>query len=253
MPGAATFTAWPFLCIRRDGMKVSRYLFAFVLLALVSMSAFAHREDYTGSTLVFLTLQKGELEPEYLLDVARTTRGDREQFLRHTLALEYGITEHWMIDGRITSADDDASRFGGAHIESRYRFGEEGARPVDVAVSAEVGFERGENGEKDDLELEPRLVLSKDVGRFNATANFVEVISSEKPSDFVVNSGVRFDATELFRFGSELSFDQRSRSSSVLPQVWLALPHELTFKLGVSEPIHRGDERFVRLVVEKEF
>ncbi len=227
-------------------------LAAVALVVLLSASeASAHREDYTGSTLVFLTLERGEFEPEYILDVVRPD--DEGSFLRHTLALEFGITDRWMIDGRLATLDgaDASTNLGSAHLETRYRFGEEGAFPVDVAFSAETGWERANEG-SDDFEFEPRLILSKDFGRVNTTANFVAIVSSGEKTSLIVNGGVRYDASRTIRIGSEFAFDERTRTGSVMPQIWFALPSELTLKLGASERVHGGD-RFFRFVIEKEF
>lgn len=46
-------------------LALIRILLLVTLPLIVPASAFAHREDYADETLVFLTLHKNELEPEY--------------------------------------------------------------------------------------------------------------------------------------------------------------------------------------------
>jgi hypothetical protein len=66
-------------------------------------------------------------------------------------------------------------------------------------------------------------------------------------------SGVRYNATKLFSLGSELKYDVHERSGAVIPQVWLALPHEFTFKAGYSQSFDRNRENFMRVAIEVEF
>ncbi len=131
--------------------------------------ALAHREDYIDETLVFQTLEEHALEPEYWFDYGTRPEGD---FTRHNVALEYGITDHLMVDGRATVDDPDKGKanFDSARLETRFRFTEEGDWPVDVAFSAEVNTRRLENGHYQ-YGLEPRVVLSKDFAKLNFTLN----------------------------------------------------------------------------------
>ncbi len=227
-------------------------LLSLLLFLSITPMAQAHREDYSGSTLVFLTLHRGEVEPEYQLDFVSPRKG--KSYFRQTLALEYGITERLMIDARVATGDNAAlaSSFGSAHIESRYRFGEEGSLPIDVAISAEVGWERDEDGEGE-FEFEPRLILSKDLGKFNVTLNVVGQFLADGKGTLLANGGMRYNASEIVQLGSELTFNQRNGNSSVLPQIWFALPGGTTIKLGASSPLRHDDDRFLRLVLEREF
>jgi hypothetical protein len=68
-------------------------------------TALAHREDYIDETLVFQTLEEHAVEPEYWFDYGTRPEAD---FTRHNVALEYGITDHLMIDGRATVDDPDS-------------------------------------------------------------------------------------------------------------------------------------------------
>jgi hypothetical protein len=100
-----------------------------ILVAMVcafSHTASAHREDYIDETLVFQTVEKGAIEPEYWFDYGH--RGDSDTyFQRHNLAVEYGLTDHLMIDARVTvdHPENRSTNFDSGRIETRYRFGEE--------------------------------------------------------------------------------------------------------------------------------
>jgi hypothetical protein len=219
---------------------------------LPARMALAHREDYIDETLVFQTLEEHAVEPEYWFDYGTRSGTD---FRRHNIALEYGITAHLMIDGRVTvdNPSNSKANFDSARLEIRSRFAEEGDWPIDIALSAEANTRRLENAHYQ-FGLEPRLVLSKDFAKLNFTLNAAEELPVNRGAPGVeLASGVRYDATQLFRFGSELKYDVHERSGAVIPQIWLAFPHEITFKAGYSKSFDRNREDFVRLVIEAEF
>jgi hypothetical protein len=224
-----------------------------VALSLLSARmALAHREDYIDETLVFQTLEEHAVEPEYWFDYGTRPESD---FNRHNVALEYGITDHLMIDGRATvdNPDNGDANFDSARLETRFRFTEEGEWPIDLALSAEVNTRRLENGHYQ-YGLEPRLVLSKDLGRLNFTLNVAEELPVNRGAPSVeLASGVRYNATNLLRFGSELKYDVHERGGAIIPQVTLAFPHEITFKVGYSKGFDQNRENFARFVIEVEF
>ena len=237
-------------------MKYSRVravrLLVIGLSLLLARRTLAHREDYIDETLVFQTVQQHAMEPEYWFDYGTRPGTD---FTRHHVALEYGITSHLMLDGRATVEDpsNDDANFDSARLEIRSRFAEEGDWPIDVAVSAEANTRRLENGHYE-YGLEPRLILSKDVAKLNFTLNVAEELPVNRGTPGLgVASGTRYDVTELFRFGSELKYDVHERSGAIIPQIWLALPHEITFKAGYSKGFDLNREDFMRLAIEVEF
>jgi hypothetical protein len=211
--------------------------------------ALAHREDYIDETLVFVTLDQSEFEPEYWFD---TGNDGIQGFTRHHVALEYGLTDHWMIDGRATAIDENPRgfRFDSSRLETRYRFGDEGTLPIDIAVSGELNTFKNRQGNTR-LGVEPRLVLSKDLGELNLTVNLAEEIPVDGPqASFEVRGGLRYDANDLVRLGAELHYDTAERSTTAVPQVWLTLPHDVTLKGGYSYDFNKPHLQFVRLTVE---
>jgi len=222
------------------------------LSVLSARIALAHREDYIDETLVFQTVEEHAVEPEYWFDYGTRPEGD---FTRHNIALEYGITDHLMIDGRATADDPDSgnANFDSARLETRCRFAEEGDWPIDVALSGEANARRLENGHYQ-YGLEPRLVLSKDFAKLNFTLNVAEELPVNRGAPSVeLASGARYNATKLFRFGSELKYDVHERGAAVIPQIWLAFPRDITFKAGYSKGFDQNREDFVRFVIEVEF
>ena len=107
-------------------------------------AVYAIGEDYIDETLVYATLERGAVEPGYWFDIGRDDSG---QFMRHNVVLEYGITDHWMVDGRATGIDErrDGFHFDSSRLETRYRFFDEGMLPVDIAASGEINSNRDQD------------------------------------------------------------------------------------------------------------
>ncbi len=240
-------------------MKVCGVILVLCTSLGISKTVLAHREDYIDETLVYVTLEKGETEPEYFVDFGRkpdkseeANPGSKENFIRHSIALEHGITDQWMIDGRITLDDPEHERakFDSGRFETRYRFFEEGEKPVDTAVSLEINTERDEKGHLK-TGIEPRLILSKDFGQLNFTLNLpVEVKFDSGNTAFIPSFGVRDNVNGLLRLGSELRYNTDNHEGSIIPQIWFALPREITIKLGYSFGFDRNEEDFARIAVE---
>lgn len=223
--------------------------------ALWTREARVHRDDYLNETLVYLTLQRSEVETEYWFDHGRHPSG-QGAFSRHNAALEWGIGNRWMVDGRVTfiSEEQQGTNFGSGRLESRYRFSEEGVLPIDMAASFEVNLERESDGSTI-VGIEPRVVLSRD---FAEKLNFTVNLSEELPLDsssaaFLVAFGTRFNWTQLFRVGSEVQYNFANHSGSAIPQVWLALPRDFTIKIGYSIGVDQEPDDFARAALEVEF
>lgn len=226
-----------------------------ISMVLSTREASAHRDDYLNETLVYLTLERSEIEAEYWFDHGRKS-GGRGDFSRHNTALEWGITDRWMVDGRATvvSEDRQGTNFDSARLESRYRFLDEGVLPVDIAASFEVNSAREPDGSTT-VGIEPRLILSRDFGeKLNLTANLSEEIPLDSGSPaFLAAFGSRFNWTKLVRVGSELQYNFDERSGQVVPQVWLAFPRDVTVKIGYSIGVDREPDDFFRVALEVEF
>jgi hypothetical protein len=225
------------------------------LLVACAPRASAHRDDYLNETIVYLTLAQGEHEAEYWFDLGRHSEADK-YFTRHNFASEWSITEKWMADGRVTFlADPNKSlEFASGRFESRYRFGDEGTLPVDVAVSFEVNSERESDGSTTQG-IEPRLILSKDIGeKLNFTSNMSEEVPFDAESSaFLLAFGSRFNWSQPVRVGSEVQYDFGSHAGSVIPQLWFAFKRDITVKLGYAAGFDQKPDSFARAALEVEF
>jgi hypothetical protein len=230
----------------------SRIILIMILILLPAVKLFPHRDDFLDETVVYLTLARQELELEYWFDYGSLTGID---FIRHNFASEYGITNHWMIDGRITIDSPDISGFNfqSGRFETRYRFYEEGTLPVDIALSAEINSEKSITGEKE-TGAEGRLILSHDFAdRLNLTLNIAEEIAFDSGQGaFFPSFGFRYDANDLFRLGSEIKYNTYENSGSVIPQLWLTFGESITLKFGYSQGLGNKNENFGRVALEAE-
>lgn len=226
------------------------------ILLLVPSVAQAHRDDYLDETFVYVTLGRHEFELETWAEARRGR--DHQTAGWYTGAFEYGISSHWMADGAAQVLDrGEGFQFGRLRLETRARFAEEGMWPVDVAASTEYEHEtRASTGTESEDVLTPRLVLSRDVSRdLNTTLNldFPIRLSGEREVTFAYALGVRYPAETTVRVGTELKGDPSEHTATVFPQVWFALPKELTLKFGTGIGLtDRTDRWVVRAVAEIE-
>lgn len=237
-------------------MKKSLLIFLGLVVTLFSSNrALAHRDDYINETFVYQTLSKGEFEPEYTLDFHHA-RKDRKDFFLNSLGFEYGITHAWMVDGIASLKTDTGGDnvFQRSRVETRYRFSEEGVGPIDIATSLEYEWENEEGG---DQALIPRLVLSKDIiPKLNTTLNlFSEIGLSEAKIRAGYALAFRYPAQSFLRYGVELQGKHPSPNELlIVPQIWLAFRHEITWKFGAGAFLVSSRERFLaRTVFEAEF
>jgi hypothetical protein len=219
---------------------------------LCAARVFALGEDYIDETLVYATLERGAVEPGYWFDIGRNDSG---QFMRHNLALEYGITDHWMIDARATVLDEirDGFHFDSSRLETRYRFFDEGTLPVDIAASGEINSKRDDNGHQI-VGIEPRLILSKELGKLNVTLNFATEFPFTRHNPSVeTRGGWEYGVADFFHFGTELRYDTQEHAVAVIPQIWFTFPRNVTLKAGYSYDFGAMHERFLRTALVIEF
>lgn len=208
-----------------------------IAAAFLPSQAWAHRDDYIDETFVYQTLERGEFEFESWGEV-RGGRGQRPEGW-YTGAFESGITSHWMVDGALQWVQSAGSLgFGRLRGETRVRFAEEGTWPLDIAASLEYEMEsRRATGGETEHTVTPRLVVSKDViSSVNTTLNldFPVNLGSKTHVSFAYAVGVRFPAQGFLRAGVELKHMPAGHLATIFPQLWFALPAEITFKIGAG-------------------
>ena len=223
-----------------------------MVLWLLPALLFAHKDDYLGDTFVFVTLDARELELEYWLDAQDGPRG-----LLHTVGVEYGVTNSLMADvsARWLQRSGGPLLFSQGFLEIRHRFGEEGRRAVDPAVSLEYEVRRDSDGRRRQL-LEPRVVLSRDFAGWNATVNlfYVIVLGARGRSAFEGAAGIRSPAFGPWSAGMEFRREVALENERVvIPQVWYRLSPEAYLKAGGGKNLTGEKNAFFRVALAIEF
>lgn len=141
----------------------SALLIAPAIALLPARPAAAHEELFLWS-YDYMTADQGERELEL-----RST-GGYSGYEKEELSLEYGVTDHFSVEPYFVMASDVGE---GLHpdalkLEARARLLEPGVLPVDVAFYLEPEFPFTP-GDPDDLE--GRLILERDLGRWTLCAN----------------------------------------------------------------------------------
>lgn len=200
-----------------------------------SSVALAHKEDYLDETFVYETIGKHVLGLEYRSTfIQESKRNEGEAFWTQSPFLEYGLTDKTMVELRGGwGTRRNLGQFEGAFVQVRHRFGEEGTYWVDPALGLEYEVEREE--EHVNHFLVPTLVLSKDFGQWNVTANgFIRrgLEAGSPPWDFQYALGIRYGRQGL-RYGVEFK-DLGPDRRYFLPQLTFPLAHDWTAKVGVG-------------------
>jgi len=177
-----------------------------LLAACSSTSAWALDEIYSPN------VEQGEVSLEY--NGSRTFDRDsgKNDEQEHELALEYGVNSRWEVEASAGFAKEpDASvELQDYEIENRFQFFEQGANWLDSGLL--VAFDDGTR-HADSNNLEVKLLLQKDIGRFSNTANigFDQAVGKNSTGtggpDYVFLWSTRYRYSELAQPGFEIQSD----------------------------------------------
>ena len=213
-----------------NGLLVHSWLKVFVFLCVFSLFAkpvFAHVRKYVW-TEQYQTLPKGGREVE-LWTTFKVPDGNQTNAntFEYQSELEYGMTDHWTVSHyerfktENQAGPDDATNYEGFKFETKYRFGEKGKYWLDPLLYLEWAsdFRNHDNPN----EIEGKLVLSKDFGKFNATYN--QVMESE------LGSGGRTEQNYAWAANYEIFSDVRV-GFEMFGNYWKPSSHKNEMSLG---------------------
>ena len=154
----------------------------------------------------YMTQPKDNLELEIWNEIEAPKAGGFDQATTvHRVELEYGITDHWDLAlYHVFAQEPGASlKFDSWRLETRYRLFEKNVLPVDVELYLE--------GERPadfaaPWEMEEKLILEKDFGRFALVANFVaaqKLLHLYDRHAWEVDAGARYEVVPQLRLGAE--------------------------------------------------
>jgi hypothetical protein len=190
-----------------------------LLVAAVATPALADRRTFVRA-YEYATQPQGNLEVEIWNDVdsPKAPFSVADSLITQRLELEYGLTDHWDVAlyhvFEQGSPDRTPFHFASWRLETRYRFAEKNVWPVDVEVYLE-----GERPAALDepFELEEKLILEKDFGRFALVANLVgeqKLARGDRRGHlWEVDLGARLEVTPRLRLAAEYWNIQESAGS----------------------------------------
>jgi hypothetical protein len=223
-----------------------------LLFVVYYTPATATEDDYLDDTLVYQTLEQGELELESWLDFVRSN--EENNFYRNTFALEHGITDYLQVEG-FASFSNAEDKYGleSWQLEVRYHFDNWNIHGISPAFSLEYEDDRLEHSQI----LVPRLVLNRDFDELNITVDLlgeIEIRGSEGNA-LGYALGLRYGEDQRrFRPGVEVKQTSGSEiRGAIIPQVSIRLTNGTQLKLGYSQGFTHKDTNFFRLVFEAEF
>lgn len=175
---------------------------------LIADGARADRRGYVW-TYEYMTMPKGESEIEYYLTGKVPDLGDfdRRNTWEHQAEFEYGITDQWDVAvyqrwQHTNTAGDDKFEYTGTKLRTRYRLGEKGMYPLDTLFYLE--YIRPDSSHEPEF-LEGKLILAKDIGKFNVAYNQIVKagISHDGDTEHEYALGMGHEFNPTWRVGLE--------------------------------------------------
>lgn len=202
-------------------------------------------------TYPYQTLAEGALEIEQYTDLTpvRVQREKDDGTLegvwgirsRLTTEIEYGLTDRLEVGwyfafNQSASAGESSLTFDGVKQRIRYRFADTGELPLDIGVYLEIAELH------DEIELEQKLILAKQLGALNIVANLwveQEYAFQEKETEYLFNPtlGINYELSPRYIIGAEYwtrgEFAEAEEAVHYAGPSFLFQRDKLTFSLGL--------------------
>jgi len=221
-----------------------------VTLAQVS---FADERSYVW-TYEYQNMHKGESEVEVYETVKIPKKSDSGiKTLEHWAEYEYGITDHfdlgiyqmWKTSDK---RDNIGTRYDGTKLRARYRFGEKNQYFMDPLLYAEYKRSAKTN---DPHEAELKLILAKDIGKFNIAYNQIInlVLESRGVAENEYAVGLSYKPNNRLSLGMESKGNYRTKKYYLGPTFALRLD-KFWVATGLGVKVNeRADDVQLRTIV----
>ena len=203
---------------------------AALFFGLAASLAASTVEPWLGGTRPYETVSYREMNIELLGAAAMDGASD-------ALRLDYGILDHWMLAASWQRDDLDFGQSLGT-LETRLRFAEDGAWPLDLGFYGSWEKALASSGvDRDNYSL--GIVVAKELGDHSLSAN-----ADYGPTDGLeVRLGYR--SPYLFLTGrAGLEFGTGDFGNTLLPQMDFNFPGDISLQLG-SRLSDKGGPRFL--------
>ncbi len=189
-------------------LKIYNQLFWGVCTLLILFCpAHADRRSYVW-TYEYLTVERGHAEVESYTTFSSPNINHLEgtTTTEHQVELEIGMTDRFdfAIYQIFSQAPESPMQYNGYKLRSRYRLGEKGQYLLDPLLY----FEYKGKSDFSEHELEGKLILAKDMGKFNVALNPIFEFAreaEEKEWEFepAYAAGIRYHVRRLLNIGLE--------------------------------------------------
>jgi len=201
-------------------------LLGFGIWSLGFGEAFADRRSYVW-TYEYMTMPKGMAEVEYYntLEYADANT-PKVSTWKHLFEYEYGITDRWDISmyqqfKQTNTAAANTLSYDGYKIRTRYRIGERNSLPIDTLLYLEY---IGKNDLSALNQAEIKLILAKDIGRFNIAYNQIlkQTLNSGGATEHEYAAGMHLEFSPALKIGIEGKGNYSAGSHYVGPTISVA-------------------------------
>ena len=209
-----------------------------VLIAGLALSSQADRRSYVW-TYESMTMPAGMLEWEYYMTTKIPDTGATDDSTwQHQVELEYGLLDRWDVSiyqmWKQDYAGDEESEFDyeGFKLRSRYKLSKTGEFFIDPLLYAEYIMNAAPG--KADV-WEAKLVLAKDIGKFNIAYNQVIEQALERGAEIEHGYalGVSYDVIDSLSLGAEAKGSYSEDEHAVGPVVSVET-EKLWFSIGAA-------------------
>lgn len=228
-------------------------LFLLGLVVLGGGSAQAHLRDYLDTYGPY-TLEKGRMEMEFWADLRDPDGGDR--FWVHQTEVEFGVTDRYTVG--VYGVFVDGQGLSAGKVENRFRPVLPRAWPFETAFYLEL---QKANGDKEQNEVEGKVLLAKNWGPVNVTAN--PILELEEKVD--VNGDKSWELESALALGTcyrkfwkkvtpgvEVLFAEKK--SRLTPGLYIDVARDVRFNVGVGLGLEKpADNAQIKTILEIEF
>lgn len=235
--------------------SMARQLMGLVcILGVLSCVAMADRRGYVW-TYEYQTMPKGMAEIEYYLThkISDWNKYDDKNTWDHYVELEYGLTDHWDVAiyqtwNQTNTEEKDTCDYTGSKIRTRYRIGEKDMLPVDIVLYAEYILG---DGPKEYDKFEGKLILAKDLGKWNVAYNqiYEKETKNGSETEHGYAAGMSYEFSPIWKLGLESTGNYTEEKYYLGPTAsWAS--EKFWVNLGALRGLNdRSDDLQFRLIV----
>ncbi len=187
-------------------MNVKCFVIIYILVSIFGFNSevLADKRSYVW-TYEYQTMEKGKAEVEIYFTLSspdlKKIKGNIGS--EHMIELEVGMTERFdfSIYQIFNQNPNEGLKYNGFKLRSRYKFGEKGKYIFDPLIYIEY---KGVPDFSDHV-IEFKLILARDIGRFNISLNPIFELEREDEWEFNPEYaiGMSYEISRLFRVGFE--------------------------------------------------